>query len=89
MTGFFGSGLAFALILAGMVLELAILLTLPQSFRTRHSAPASWLATSAPACAFSLPPSRPLRGAAWPAIAGALLLALAAHVFDLVQRWKR
>ena len=88
MTGFFGSGLAFALILAGMFLELAILLTLYS--RSGRGIPPRLLAGDfgAGMCLLAAAIAA-LRGAAWPVIAGALLLALAAHVFDLVQRWKR
>ena len=88
MSSFFGSGMAFALILAGMLCEAAILVTFHRL--TGRGVPPNLLLgdLGAGACLL-LAAILALRGGSWPLIAGALVCALAAHLFDLTQRSKR
>ena len=88
MSGFLSSGLAFALILAGMLCE-ALCLVLFNRKTGRGIAPARLAGDIGAGACLLLAAIAALRHAPWPLITGALLLALVAHLFDLAQRWNR
>lgn len=87
MDAFFGSGHAADLILAVLAIEAALLLAWRR--RTgRGPAPRAVLAMVLPGAALVLALRGALVGAWWGWIALALVAALAAHLFDLAQRWR-
>ncbi len=84
----FAGGGIFALILAGMLLEMAALAAFYR--RTgRGIAPPRFLGDIGAGMCLLLATLLVLRGAAWPFPAVAILAALGAHLFDLKQRWRR
>ena len=86
MSGFFSSGAAFALILAGTLCEAAALVIFNR--RTgRGISPVDLAGNIGAGAGLLLASVAALRHAAWPLVAGALLLALIAHLFDLTRRW--
>jgi predicted GNAT superfamily acetyltransferase len=87
LAGLIGSGALLDVLLAGLVLEAAVLLALAQ--RSRRGIPArSLLATLLAGglilCAWRLS----VAGAWWGWVGLALAAALAAHIADLAQRWR-
>lgn len=87
MSGFFTGGAAFAVILAGMLLELIALAAFHR--RTgRGIAPRDLVGDIGAGICLLLAAVCALGGAPWPAVAVCLLGAFAAHLFDLRQRWK-
>ncbi len=87
MNGFFVSGAVFAVIFCGMLLETAALAAYHR-LTGRGIPPALFAGDIGAGLCILLAAFAALRGAAWPFIALALLGALAAHVFDLRQRWR-
>ncbi len=88
MSAFFTGGTLFALIVAGMLVELAVLAAYHR--RTgRGIAPRLLLGDIGAGMGILLAALAALRGAGWICVATALLAALAAHIFDLRQRWRR
>jgi len=87
VSGFFTGGALFALILAFLPIEFLVL----NAYHRRTSRgipPRLLLGDIGAGMALLAAALAALRGAAWPLIAVALLAALAAHLFDLRQRWK-
>ncbi len=88
MTWLFSSGAAFAVILAGMLLEMAALAAFHRC-TGRGIAPHRFIGDIGAGICLLLAAVSALRRAPWPAIALCLLVAFAAHLFDLRQRWRR
>ncbi len=88
MSAFFTSGALFALILAILLVEFCVLAAYHR--RTGRGIPPRLLLGDIGAgMALLLAALAALRGAWWPLIGAALLMALAAHLFDLRQRWRK
>jgi hypothetical protein len=88
MSAFFTGGAMFALIAAGMVVELFVLSAYYQ--RTGRGVPPRLLVGDIGAgLCILLAALAAVRGAGWIFIVLSLLAALRCHVFDLRQRWRR
>lgn len=82
MDGLFASGRIVDLVLAGVLAEAVLLLVLCRGLRRF----APFAATLSAGAALMLALRAALTGASWPAIAGWMLVGLAAHAADLVLR---
>jgi len=87
LNAFFASGRAVDLVLALMLAEALLLLSLHR-YAGRGPAPADWLANLVSGFCLLLGLRLTLAGAGWHWLALALLAALAAHLTDLKQRWR-
>jgi len=83
----FANGTVVDAVIALLALE-ALLLAWLHRYR-RGPAPADLLGNLAAGLFLLLALRAALVGAAWPWIAASLLAALAAHLYDLAQRWPR
>jgi len=86
MAGWFASGRIVDLILIGLALEL-IALAAYRRYRGRGIRISELAATAGAGACLLLALRSALTGAAWPWVAGWLLLGLATHVADLSLRW--
>ncbi|TVQ46933.1 MAG: hypothetical protein EA371_09165 [Gammaproteobacteria bacterium] len=87
MGGFFASGQAIDLVLAVMALE-AVALTLLYHWRGVGVPPRALWPMLVAGAALLLALRAALTGSGWSVLAGLLLVALAAHLFDLAGRWR-
>lgn len=88
MDAWFASGRIVDVVIGVMVLEF-VALALVHALRGRGPGPRDLAAGLAPGVCLLVALRLALTGAGWPAIATALLAALAAHLLDLAGRWPR
>jgi hypothetical protein len=88
MQAFFASGHAVDVAIAVLALEFILIAWLYRR-HGRGPRPADLAAALAGGLFLLLAVRFALTGAGWPAIAGALLAALVAHLVDLARRWPR
>jgi hypothetical protein len=85
--GLFASGHIVDCVLLFMIVEAMVLILIHKS-QQRGIAPLDLLVSLAAGCALLLALRGALTDSGWPVIAACLLLALIAHLFDLLRRWR-